>query len=173
MKLILNCSDKTPCIPVFAFFSLLLSLHTCALTTFPSFSIGHFYNGKVNAFKTFWGVPCVSNCTDIWLNRGYCKVEAISFGWELGNVQLAEPHVLFVTDAMRVADPTCVRCWHETGQALLCWGWWKLSSETRDAPSSRSAHFSLSWMPMSSVCLSTPFLTASFSWKLRKKQKAW
>jgi len=53
----------------------------------------------------------VSNPIGIWLYQGYCRVDANSFGWGMGNVQLAEPHVLFVTDAMSVAGPTCVCCW--------------------------------------------------------------
>lgn len=108
MKLIRSCQDKK----TQAFLFSLLSLLFCALTTFAGFSTGCFYNGKLNASKIFLGVPCVSNPTDLWLYQGYHRVEAINFfGQGLGNVQLTEPHVLFVTDAMRVAGPTCVCYW--------------------------------------------------------------
>lgn len=77
-----------------AFLVLLLSLsfflQSCVLTIFPGFNTGCFYNGKLNASKIFWAVPCLSGLPDNWLYQVYHRAEAISFGQGLGNVQLAE-----------------------------------------------------------------------------------
>lgn len=127
------------------------------------------------------------NPIHIWLYQGCCRVKVTLLAG-VWNAQPAEPHVLFVTDAICVAGSTCTwcwlagtvvadtewdRCWSEL--ALLLWGKWRLWSETWAVPSrskSKATYFSLLWRPMSSMCPSTPFLTASFIWKRRKEQKA-
>lgn len=108
--------------------SLSFFLQGRVLTIFPGFSTGRLYNGKLNASKIFWGVPCLSSLLDNWLYQVYHRVEAISFGQKLVNVQLAEltcyfsqmPCVLLVPVACATGrHRQCLQTWNWTGAALV------------------------------------------------------